>query len=152
MEPYKTRHPGRPMVRPRQHLFLRLLRLCPVLVAILWVAGVARFRGYELTAKEWAVVVVGGFALHLVMNRAAPVRPMTPLPAGTSPRAVATLAATMLAGLAAVLGGVFEWVAAPPQPGATSWALRTTWHAACVFAASYCSFLLRLHVAPRQAP
>jgi hypothetical protein len=132
------------MARSRLHPLVQLLRLCPTLIAILWVAGVAHFRGYELNRIEWLVIAGSAFVLQLLTNRAAPVQLKTPLPPGTTPRAVAALAASMLALLAAVLGGVFEVVIEPMRTSETSWALRTAWHAACVFAASYCAVLLRL--------
>lgn len=140
------------MVRTRLHPLVQLLRLCPTLIAILWVAGVAHFRGYALNTIEWLVVAASAFVLQSLTRRAAPARRQTQLPPGTSPRAVATLAAAMLGLLAALLGGVFEFVIEPMRPSETSWALRTTWHAACVFAASYCAVLLSLQQPRPPAP
>ncbi|MFY9344341.1 MAG: hypothetical protein WAT39_17750 [Planctomycetota bacterium] len=137
------------MARPRIPPSRLLLELCPIAIALLWVAGVARFRGYELTGKEWAVVAAGGFVLHLLVRRATPKRPLAALPAGTTPATIAALAAALLAVLAVAVGGIFEWVVEPIRPSAVSWGLRTSWHAGCVFGACYCAFLARLQTAPR---
>ncbi len=124
--------------------FRRVLSLCPVLIAVLWVAGIAHFRQYALAPSEWAVMVAGAFALHVLMQRFRRPRPLPPLPKGTNPVTLAAFAASIIGVLAAMVGGVLEWLAQAWQPSETSWALRTTWHAACSFGASYCGFLLRL--------
>jgi hypothetical protein len=138
------------MPRPRANPFRLVLGICPVAVALLWLAGVARFRGYDLEPIEWAAVVAFAFVFHVLLRRLRRPRPLPPLPPGASPNALALLAATILAFVAAIVAGVFEWVVEPQQPTDVPWSLRTTWHAACAFAASYCSFLLRLQQAPRQ--
>jgi len=140
------------MSSARPRLLLALLAFSPTLIALLWVAGVARFRRFDLTGREWAVVVGCAFLLHVLSRRALRQRPLPPLPAGTSPTLVAVLAATLLAGLAAVVGGVFEAIVEPPQPSEASWLLRTTWHAACAFGGCYCAFLGRLVTTGRAAP
>ena len=134
-------------MRSRANLFRLVLGVCPLLIALLWLVGVARFRGYDLTALEWAAVVASGFVLHVLMRRLRRPRPMPPLPPGASPNALAALAGAILAFVTAIVGGVFEWVIEPVRPTEVPWSLRTTWHAACAFAASYCTFLLRLHQA-----
>jgi hypothetical protein len=130
--------------------FRRLLSVCPVMIAVLWVAGIAHFREYSLAAVEWVVIVAGAFALHVITARMRPPRPLPPLPAGTNPVTLAALAASIIALLAAIVGGVVEWLVQAWQPSATSWTLRTTWHASCSFGASYCGFLQRLSVAARK--
>lgn len=134
---------------PRTHPLRRVLALCPALVFLLWVAGVAQFRGYELASLEWVLLLSASLGLHVVMARARASKPIPALPPGTTPRSIAGLAAAILAALAGVLGGVFEWAIEPVRPSETSWSLRTTWHAACIFAASYTTFLHRLQDAPR---
>jgi hypothetical protein len=126
-----------------------LFGLSPLLVALLWLAGVVRFRHYELTSREWAVVVAVGFMLHVLYLRAVPQRRLPPLPAGTSPPLLAALAAAIIGLLAAVIGGVLEWAIEPSRPSEVSWLLRTTWHAACSFGGAYCAFLRPLLAAPR---
>lgn len=136
--------------RPPVHL--RLLGLCPTLVAVLWIAGVARFRQFELSPVEWAVVAAAAFAIRIVTVRMRPARPLPPLPAGASAGMVAATAALFVAGLFGMLGGVAELLAPEPSDGQVPWGLRTLWHAACAFAASYCAFLSRLQRAGSPPP
>ncbi len=136
----------------RELWFRRLLGLCPLFVAVLWVAGIAHFRDYTFEAREWAVLLAAAFALHVLSNRLRQPRPLPPLPAGTTPPRIAALAAAILAVLAACVGGLLEYLVEPHGPGGAPWALRTTWHAACVFAAGYCTILLRLRTATSQRP
>jgi hypothetical protein len=130
----------------------RFLGVCPVLVTILWIAGIAHFRAYDVQAREWAAITAGAFALHLLVQRASPPRPLPALPKGTSPFLLAALVAAILAIVAAILGGLLEHLIETYRPSTTSWALRTTWHAACTFAASYCGFVPRLHHATTPPP
>jgi hypothetical protein len=128
--------------------FRRLLAACPALIAVLWVAGVAHFRNVELTPVEWLTVAAAAFALQTLARRLARPRPLPPLPAGSNPVTLAALAAAILAVPAALLAGLLELYVDSLRPSATSWALRTIWHTACVFALGYCTFLLRLGAAP----
>jgi hypothetical protein len=43
-----------------------------------------------------------------------------------------------------VLGGIGEAMVQSHYPSELSWGLRTLWHTACAFGASYCAFLHRL--------
>src|SRR5512137_2820478 len=122
----------------------RLLSICPVLVAILWIAGVSRFRGYELSGREWAAVVAAAFALHVITTSLGRRRPMPTLPEGQDPAAVSLLAAAILGVLAAIVAGVFEAVVDHYRPSDVALPWRAAWHAACSFAATYCGFLYRL--------
>ncbi len=140
------------MSSARPRLLLAILAFSPTLIALLWVAGVARFRQFDLTGKEWAVVVGCAFLLHVLSRRALRQRPLPPLPPNTSPTMVAALAALLLAVVAAVVGGVFEALVDPAEPSEASWLLRTTWHAACAFGGCYCAFLGRLVITRRPAP
>jgi hypothetical protein len=142
------------MATTRAPLFVLVLGICPLLIALLWLVGVAKFRQYELSLREWSAIVAVGFVLHLLSRRALRPRPLPPLPETANPNALAALAASVLACIAAVVGGVLEWVVEPARPSEVSWPLRTTWHAACAFAASYCTFLGRLHqaLARRREP
>lgn len=128
----------------------RLLGLCPPAIAVLWVAGIAHFRAFELSPVEWAVLAAAGFSIHVVVRRFARPRPLPKLPDGARPGPVAAFAAALLALLAAVVGGVAEAMLDDPAAREVPWALRTLWHAACAFGASYCSFLQRLWRAARR--
>lgn len=127
---------------------LRALRLCPLAVALLWVAGIAHVRALHLSPAEWAVVVASGFVIQTLTRRFARPRPLPPLPEGAQPAVLAALAAAIVAVLAAAIGGVAESIVQRMQPSDAPWALRTGWHAACAFAASYCAFLERLLRSP----
>lgn len=129
--------------------FLRLLQLLPVAIAVLWLAGVAQFRGYEFSPFEWATLVAVAFALRTLTVRFQRPRPLPALPPGTNPVTLAALAAAIIGGLAALVGGALEAVVDTNQPTDTPWLLRTAWHAASAFAAGYCGFLQRLVTSPR---
>jgi hypothetical protein len=136
----------RPLSRAAGHL----LALLPTAIAVLWVVGVARFREHELSAMEIAGLAAAGFALH-AMTRFRRPRPLPPLPAHTSPPALAAMAAGIVAALALLLGGTLE-AAIPVAEPSSPWWLRTLWHGACTFGATYCSFLHRLFVALAPKP
>lgn len=140
------------MTRPRRSPVLTVLSLAPVFVALLWIAGVARFRGYELSVNEWAVLLASGFALHVLQKRALRPKPLPPLPAGANPAVLALLAGAIVGLLASVLAGALEAALPPGTPDDTPWALRTFWHGACAFGGSYCAFLGRLWDAIGKAP
>jgi len=120
----------------------RLLGLVPLIIAVLWVAGVARFRSYELHPVQWISLVALAFAMQVIGNRMR--RPMPPMPQGARAIPLAALVATVVAIVAAVAGGLLEWVTPRYFPTEVSWGLRTLWHVACAFGASYCLFLRRL--------
>jgi len=124
--------------------FRRILSLCPVLIVLLWIAGIAHFRQYAFQPREWAVLAAAGFALHLMAGRLRRHRPAPPLPEGANPAALAALAASILGALGAIGGGVIEWTVQPYHPCETSLWLRAIWHGACAFGATYCAFLLRI--------
>lgn len=128
---------------------MRLLQLLPVAIAILWLAGVAQFRDYQLSPLEWATLVVVAFTLRTLTIRFQRPRPLPPLPPGTNPTTLAILAAGIIGGLAALVGGTLEAIVETSQPTTTSWLLRTVWHGASAFAAGYCGFLHRLLTSPR---
>lgn len=128
---------------------LRLLSICPVLVAILWIAGVSRFRGYELSVREWGAVVAAAFALHVITTSLGRRRPLPQLPEGHNPATVSLLAAAILGVLAAIVAGAFEALVDQYRPSDVPLPWRATWHAACSFAATYCGFLHRLSARPR---
>lgn len=132
--------------------YRRILSLCPLVVALLWVGGFAGFRGYPLGVQDYLLLAAAGSALHILMQLLRPPRPMPPLPEGVSPPRIALLGAMLLAALAAVVGGTFEWLVEGYQPTTTPWPLRTLWHVACVFAGSYCVVLHRLSLPPARRP
>lgn len=139
----------------RLQLGRRLLSLAPTLIAVLWVAGVARFRGYELAPREWAVVVAMAFALHLVVGRGRRPRPLPRLRPDTNPTRLAAMAAALFAAVAATISALVEWLVDSVEPPTTSLGLRVLWHASCCFGACYCSFLPRIQHAlagPRRPP
>ncbi|MCA8951527.1 MAG: hypothetical protein KDE27_18615 [Planctomycetes bacterium] len=131
--------------------FRRLLTVCPVLVGVLWVAGVARFREIDIAPVEWAALVAVAFALHLVLRRARRPRPLPPLPEGANPVALSGFAAAIVGVLIGLLGALAEWLVEHYTPSHVPLGLRALWHGACAFAAAYCGFLLRLQdAAARQ--
>ncbi|MCR9244028.1 MAG: hypothetical protein NXI31_03280 [bacterium] len=130
--------------------FRRLLGVCPILIGLLWIAGIARFRGMELGTVEWLALVAVAFALHVITRRARRPRPLPPLPADANPSSLALFAAGIVGTLIGLLGALFEWIVESYQPSNVPLALRALWHGACAFAAGYCGFLLRLHEALRK--
>jgi len=122
----------------------RLLGLVPLAIAILWVAGVARFRDYQLEPIHWLSLVAFAFAMQVLGKRIRRERPLPPMPPGARAVPLSALVATIVAAVAAVAGGLLEWVAPRYFPTEVSWGLRTLWHVACAFGASYCIFLRRL--------
>jgi len=130
-----------------QRLFRSLLGICPLLISLLWIAGIAQFREFRLEPLEWAALAAIGFALQLLSRRARRHRPLPQLPANANPAAIAGLAATIVGVLVGCLGALFEWFLQSYRPSDVPLALRALWHGACAFAASYCGFLLRLQLA-----
>lgn len=128
--------------------FVRSLQIAPAGVAVLWLAGVAQFRGYEFSPLEWATLVALAFALRILTQRFGRPRPLPPLPPGSNPVTLSAVAALIIALLAALVGGALEAVIEPERPTDTPWLLRTAWHAASAFAASYCGFLGRMLAVP----
>ncbi|MFK7740034.1 MAG: hypothetical protein AB8H80_06885 [Planctomycetota bacterium] len=148
-EPPQTTPPERqPRPDPKSvglsPLLDRLLGLCPLAIAVLWIAGVSRFRGYDMKPLEWAVLVAAAFAMHIIGRRAWRRRPLPQLPENARAMPLAGLVAMLIALLVGVLAGILELVANRYFPSEVPWGLRTLWHAACAFGASYCSFLQRL--------
>lgn len=128
----------------RRHPFTRLLQLLPAPIAALWVLGIARFRGWQLDVMQSLGIVALAFALFLLLRRARPERPPAPLPPGTNPRIVATLAAAFIGIVGLLVGGLVEYVVEQGYAlQDVPWWLRTVWHAACAFAASWCRLLAR---------
>jgi hypothetical protein len=113
-------------------------------IAIIWVAGVAQFRNYELQPLHWLLLVAFAFAMQVIGKRIWQRRPLPPMPEGARAIPLAALVATIIAIAAAVAGGLLEWFASRYFPTEVSWGLRTLWHVACAFGASYCLFLQRL--------
>ncbi len=124
--------------------FRRILSLCPTAIAVLWIAGIAHFRSYDLTSGEWAIVIAGAVGLAAIERNLRRGRPPPRLPPDSNPATVAALAAAIVGVMALVVGGVGETLAETMVPSETPWALRTTWHAACAFGSSYCLLLHRL--------
>lgn len=122
----------------------RLLGLVPLGIAIIWVAGVAQFRDYELKPLHWLLLVAFAFAMQVIGKRIWTRRPLPPMPEGARAVPLAAMVATIIAVAAAIAGGMLEWFATRYFPSEVSWGLRTLWHIACAFGASYCLFLQRL--------
>lgn len=121
-----------------------MLGLCPLGISILWVAGVALFRGHELQPMEWLMLLAVGFALHLIARLSWQRRPLPPMPEGARAVPLAALVAAIVAVVAGIIGGVLELVAENYFPSEVAWGLRVLWHTACAFGAAYCAFLQRL--------
>ena len=116
----------------------------PLAIAIIWVAGVALFRDYELKPLHWLLLVAFAFAMQVIGARMHAQRPLPPMPPGARAVPLAALVATIVGAAAAIAGGALEWIAPRYFPTEVSWGLRTLWHVACAFGASYCLFLRRL--------
>ena len=128
----------------RRHPFTRLLQLLPAPIAALWVLGIARFRKWELDPLQAMGIVALAFALHMIVRRARPERPPVPLPPQANPRIVATLAAGFVGIVGLIVGGLVEYVVEQAYAlQDVPWWLRTLWHGACAFAASWCRLLAR---------
>ena len=132
--------------------FRVFLGLCPVLVALLWIAGIARIRDFEPQPIEWGALVAVAFTLHILTRRARRRRPMPAIPEGSNPIALAGFAAAIVAVIVTLFGGLFEWFLEPMRPSQVALPLRALWHGACAFAGFYCSFLLRLQETARRPP
>lgn len=133
---------------------LRVLAICPALVALLWIAGILRFRDVEIQPIEWVVLVAAGFTLQLLTKRAGMRRPLPQLPQNTNPVALTLFVSAILGAAVALFGALFEWFLEQYEPSKVPLALRALWHGACAFGAAYCSYLPRLSAAaePRQPP
>lgn len=121
--------------------FRRFLAICPTAIAILWVAGIAHIREHALSPQQWAVVVAGAIGLSAIARRLQRARPTPPVPTGANPLTISALAAAIL-GFVVFLGtGMLEAIAENVVPSGKPWLLRTSWHAMCAFAASYCALV-----------
>lgn len=137
-------HPKPPQPAGLSRTLDRLLGLVPLGIAIIWVAGVAQFRDYELKPLHWLLLVAFAFAMQVIGKRIWARRPLPPMPEGARAVPLAAMVATIIAVAAAIAGGMLEWFATRYFPSEVSWGLRTLWHIACAFGASYCMFLQRL--------
>jgi hypothetical protein len=139
-------------VRPASRLPLRLrvLNLLPTGVAVLWIAGIAQFRELPMTSIDYAVLLAFALALQILMRRLRPRSNAIVLPASANPTVVSLLAASLTGAVALLVGGVLESLVPVQEQGPTPLWLRTVWHGACAFAASYCRFLARIVPAPQQ--
>lgn len=130
--------------RARRPLRTQVLDALPTAVAVLWIAGVTQFRGLPMTGLDYAVLAAFAFALHALLRRMRPGRRAIVLPPTANVGTVALLAATITGVMALLVGAVLEAMVPPQEQGNTPYWLRTVWHAACAFGASYCRFLARV--------
>lgn len=121
--------------------FRRLLCMCPTAIAILWVAGVAHIRDHVMSPQQWAMVVAGAIGLAAIARHLQRARPMPPVPTGANPLTISALAAAILGFVVFLGGGMLEVAAENVAPSGKPWLLRTSWHAMCAFAASYCALV-----------
>lgn len=128
----------------RYRLQRAVLFSCPLVIGLLWIAGVARFRGYVLAPMEWAGVCLAGVVMHLTMAHLTRRRPLPALPPGQHPALISLFAAALVGTLAALAGVALELTIDHYRPSTVAMPWRVTWHAACAFGALYCSFLHRL--------
>ena len=128
----------------RHPWFRRFLAISPVLVMILWVAGIARIHDFGLEPIEWAALVALAFALHVISRRLRRPRPLPQLPPGTNPAALAAVVATISGVIALIGGGALEWLLEEDMPSTVALPLRALWHGACGFAGAYCAVLPRV--------
>lgn len=131
--------------------YLRVLAVCPAAVAVLWIAGIAKFRDLEIRPMEWVVLVAAGFTLQLLTKRASARRPLPQLPKDSNPVALTLFVSAILGTVVTIGGGLFEWFLERYEPSKVSLPLRALWHGACAFGAAYCSYLPRLLVAAELA-
>ena len=126
-------------------MLTRVLDILPPAIAVLWVAGIARFRNLELPLWAWPALLAAAFALQIVATRLRGPERRIALPPGSNPRFIAFLAA-LITGVFALLVGFAVEATLPATDDAhtTPLALRAVWHGACAFAATYCRFLARL--------
>ena len=122
----------------------RLLGLCPMLIAVLWWAGVMLFRGHELKPIEWLTLIAAGFATQVIMRRISPKRPLPALPEGARATRLAGLLALIVGVIASIIGLVLELASQNYAPSDVPLGLRMLWHGSCAAGATYCSFLRRL--------
>ena len=122
----------------------RLLAMCPLAICILWAAGVALFRGHEMKATEWLILISAGIALQVIARLTWYRKPLPPLPENARAVPLAALIATIVGVMACIVGGILEAVAQNYLPSDVPWGLRMLWHAGCAFGAVYCAFLQRL--------
>jgi len=121
-----------------------LLRLCPILIAMVWIAGVASFRDFAMQPLHWAIAAAAGFATLVVLRRLMLRQPTPKLPEGASVVKVSAWIALVFALITFVVGGIVEVAAQQRFPSDTPWGLRTLWHGACAYGGAYCVFLQRL--------
>lgn len=133
-KPARTRHPLRTQV----------LDALPTAIAVLWIAGITQFRGLPMTGMDYAVLAAFAFALHTLLRRLRPGRRAIVLPPTANAATVALLAATITGAMALLVGALLEAMVPPQEQGNTPYWLRTVWHGACAFGASYCRFLARV--------
>ncbi len=129
----------------------RLLRLLPMAIAVLWIAGIGQFRDLGFRPIDYGALLAAALALQIVLGRAQARRAPIVLPEHSNPAVIALLAALLTGTIGLLLGGIAEWAA--PNPGGRElppWSLRTLWHGGCAFGASYCRFLSRLATTPRN--
>lgn len=131
-------------VRPRPSLRTRVLDALPTAIAVLWIAGITEFRDLPMTGLDYAVLAAFAFALNALMRRLRPARRVIVLPPTANAGTVALLAATITGAMALLVGAVLEAMVPLQEQGHTPYWLRTVWHAACAFGASYCRFLARV--------
>lgn len=134
----------KPPVRARLPLRTQVLDALPTGIAVLWIAGIATFRALPMTGLDYAVLAAFGFALHVILKRMRPGRRAIVLPPTANAGTVALLAATITGVMGLLVGAVLEAMVPLEEQGNTPYWLRTVWHAACAFGASYCRFLARV--------
>ena len=123
---------------------LRMLRIVPSFIAMLWVVGVAQFRGWPMGPIDYAALFALMLALQAIRRRARPNE--RPIDLGTiqNPNLIAAVVGAIALVFALLLGGLFEAFAMQGERVDAPWWLRTVWHGACAFASSYCGFLARI--------
>jgi hypothetical protein len=141
----------KPAMLDRYRTHRRVLWGAPVAIFVLWLAGIASYRAWSIPAGQHVVLLTLLLSAKLVCGWVLPARPRFVLPMGRNLLSLTLQVGIITAVVGLILGGIVEAGVPHSDPGyGTPWLLRTFWHGACAFGASYASFLGRHLPRPRS--